>query len=159
MFLRHLLAGTLLLALCLAAAACGDDGVEPEANQCDLRALPFADAPNGPLILDVGLEVQVGEGIIVVATASDPQGSDNLDDVLQSVGVYPDDGCRGTPLTVVDDLGGSGIEEAFGTAVSVDTDPALVAAITAAVSWPVHVDFVDLDGHTTRGDVSARIIR
>ena len=159
MNIRHALPGACLIALSIGATACVDDGVQPPASECTLRALPFTDAPNGPLILDVGLEIQVGEGIIVVATASDPQGSDNLDDVLQSVGVYPDDGCRGTPLTLLDDLVGSGVEETFGTAVPVDTYPTLVAEITAALSWPVHVDFRDLDGHRTRGDVLARIIR
>lgn len=159
MNIRHALAGACLVALCIGATACGDDGVQPPASECDLRALPFSDEPNGPLIVDVGLEVQVGEGIIVVATATDPQGSDNLDDVLQSAGVYPDEGCVGTPFTLIDDLAGSGLEETFGTAVSIDSEPALVARISAATSWPVHIDFRDLDGHRTQGDVQARIIR
>jgi hypothetical protein len=111
------------------------------------------------VIVDVGLEIQPGEGVIIVATVTDPQGSDNLRDVLQSVGVYPDEGCRGAPLTLLDDLGASGVEETFGTAINVDTDPTLYASIAGASSWPVHVDFVDLDGHRARGDVRARIIR
>jgi hypothetical protein len=149
----------MILGVCIGAAACGGDGVQPEDDRCNLQSLPLSGADDGPVLVDVGLEIQAGEGVIIVATATDPQGSENLRDVLQSVGVYPDEGCRGTPRTLLDDLVGSGVEETFGTAVDADTDAALVATIAAALSWPVQVDFVDLDGHRTQGDLLARIIR
>ena len=107
----------------------------------------------------MGLDIQPGEGVVVVATATDPQGSVNIEGVVQSVGVYPDERCLGSPFVLLDDLAGSGLEETFGTAVDAETEAALFRAISGASSWPVHVDFQDLDGHRTRGDLRARVIR
>ncbi|MBT8335016.1 MAG: hypothetical protein KJO11_00335 [Gemmatimonadetes bacterium] len=150
---------TSLLVLGLILASCSG-GTGPEVGDlCMAVSLPLVGTPNGPVVTDVGLELQPGEGVIVVATATDPQGSDDLRDVLQTVGVFPDVECRGTPVTIRDDLVGSGIEETFGTAVSIVDDPGLYAAIEAAVSWPVELSFVDVDGHRTEGRTFARIIR
>lgn len=139
--------------------ACGDDPAGPAADRCQTVALPLTGVAAGPTVVDVGLEIQPGVGVVIVATATDPQGDENLRDVLQSVGVFPDENCEGSPLTLRDDLVGSGIEETFGTAVDATDRPALFAAISAALDWPVEVDFVDLDGNRTTGRTRARIIR
>ena len=106
--------------------------------------------------MDVGLEVQ-SSGIVVVATATDAQGSANLDSVLQTVGVYPNASCEGTPIPIQDDLVGSGVEETFGTVVEASVNPALYNAIAAATQWPVSVDFQDIDGNHTTGLVLAEV--
>ena len=148
-----------LLVLSVALASCGDSTTPGDENLCMAVPLPLSGEPDGPTISDVGLELQPGEGVIVVATASDPQGTENLRDVQQAIGVFPDAECRGTPFTLQDDLAGSGVEETFGTAVAIADHPALYAAIEAASSWPVALSFADADGHRTGGHVMARIIR
>ena len=145
----------LLLILSLALAAC-DGTTEPDG--CMTSALPLAGGAGAPVVVAVGLEVQT-EGIVLVATATDPQGTDDLVDVEQSIGVFPDARCTGTPIVLVDDLAGSGVEETFGTAADAATSPALYAAISAAQAWPVEVDFRDRDGNRTQGRVLAQIIR
>ena len=148
-----------VLVLALALTSCGD-GTGPVAEGlCMTTPLPLSGSSNGPVVTDVGLELQPGEGVIVVATATDPQGTDNLRDVLQTIGVFPDVECRGAPRTIQDDLVGSGIEETFGTAVSISNDPALYALIEAESAWPVDLSFADVDGHRTEGRVLARVIR
>ena len=142
----------------LMLAACSSDPIRPD-DECNRVALPLSGSGDGPVVTDVALEVQEGEGIVVVATATDPQGTENLRDVVQSIGVFPDAGCEGAPIVVSDDLSGSGIEETFGTAVDASGNPALFAAIAAATHWPVEVQFADADGNRTVGRVSARVIR
>jgi len=103
--------------------------------------------------------VQQGTGIVVFATATDPQGSADLRDVLQSVGVFPDERCEGAPIVIQDDLVGSGIEETFGTAVEASSKQSLYASIAAAATWPVELDFRDIGGNRTTGHVRARVTR
>lgn len=112
------------------AIGCGDDPVVPDAVG-DTVALPLSGAAGGPVVVDVGLEVQSG-GIVAVATASDPQGSGNLIDVLQTIGVFSSANCSGAPITIQDDLVGSNIEETFGTVVNASTSRPLYDAIAAA---------------------------
>jgi hypothetical protein len=142
----------LLLLVVLALGSCGEDPTEP--NPCATAPLPLHGTTAGPVVVDVGLEVQ-SSGIVVVATATDPQGTANLDTPLQSVGVFPDLRCEGVPIVILDDLVGSGIEETFGTVVESAVNPALYNAIAGAASWPVTVDFQDLDGNHTIGRVPA----
>ena len=110
------------------------------------------------MVTAVGLEVQPGI-IVAVATATDPQNTENLRDVVQSIGVFPSATCDGATLNVEDDLAGSGIEETFGTVVSQSTHASLYAAISTAQQWPVELRFQDRDGNRTVGRVLARIIR
>jgi hypothetical protein len=142
----------------LGFATCGGTSDPTEvASECAIETLPFGGSADAPVVTDVGLEVQ-GGGIVPVATASDPQGFDNVEGVLQSVGVYPDSLCEGVPSTVTDDLAGLGIEETFGVALT--SSAAGYDAIAAATAtWPVHVRFSDLDGNVTEGDILARLIR
>ncbi len=153
-----------LLASCLAleAMACGgiSDPLSDEGEgACVIEALPFAGSADAPEITDVGLELQDGVGVVPVATATDPQGFANVDNVLQSVGVYPDAQCEGVPFTLLDNLVGLGVEETFGTAIDA-SETAIYSAISAApATWPVRVDFSDVDGNHTMGDVLARLIR
>jgi hypothetical protein len=139
------------------AAACSDDPPAP-GTLCDTVTLPLSATADGPVIVDVGLEVQT-TGIVALATATDPQGSENLNSVLQIIGVFPSADCAGTPITIQDDLVGSGIEETFGTVVDASGSPALYDAIAAASRWPVSVDFQDRDGNHTTGRVLAEIRR
>lgn len=144
--------------LFLSIAACGDDmGTFPFDN-CEIVDLPVAGNPNAPLVTDVTLEAQVGEGIVVLATATDPQGSDNLLNVLQAIRVFQDSRCDASPIVIQDDLAGSGVEESFGIAVPA-TNHALFATIAAAETWPVAVEFRDLDDNVTSAQVRARVVR
>lgn len=131
-----------------------DDPAEVE-DRCNLAALPLQGSAAAPAITDVALEVQPS-GIVVLATAIDDQ--DDMTGVIQSIGVFRNAQCTGTPIVLQDDLAGSGLEESFGTAVSASTDAALYAAIAAAESWPVSVDFRDSGGARTTGRVAARVI-
>ncbi len=141
----------------LLLAGCTDSPAEP-VDPCGTSAFPLRGAASGPTIVDVGLEVQTG-GIVLVATATDPQGTSNLIGVLQSASVFPDTRCVGVPLQMQDDLAGSGLEETFGTVVDATTNRPLYLAIAAATRWPVAVDFRDKDGNRTTGRVMARIER
>lgn len=148
---------SLAAVLIVTLAACGDS-TGPGEDPCMTESLPLIGEADGPVVTDVGLELQT-DGVVVFATATDPQGTDNLLDVVQTIGVYPDLECGGAAITVQDDLAGSGVEETFGTAIDASDDPALYAAIEAESAWPVTVSFADADGHRTEGRVMARIIR
>lgn len=136
--------------------ACGDDPVDVD-DECNASALPLSGSTAAPVVSDVVLEVQPGD-IVVAATVSDPQGSLNLEDVIQTIGVFPDDLCEGTAIEIQDDIVASGFEETFGTVVTALGDPILYGEIAAAASWPVEVDFADRDGNRTTGRVRARVI-
>lgn len=150
----------LVLVTLLLAAGCSDDGVEPIGDVCDISSLPLSGDTDAPVITDVGLEVQEGSGgIVAVATATDPQGFDNVRDILQTIGVFPDERCEGAPLVIRDDLAGLDQEETFGTVVDPADNPELYQAIAASNRWPVELSFEDFDGNRTTGRVFARIIR
>jgi hypothetical protein len=144
------------LVLLAILVACTDEITPPVEALCQAMALPLTGPPAGPTITDVAIEAQTGDGIVVLATATDPQGGDNLRDVLQTVGVFPDERCEGNPILLQDDLVDSGVEESFGIAASASSP--LFAKIAASTTWPVSVDFSDLDGNRVTGHVSARII-
>ena len=145
-----------LLALFL--VSCGEDHAGPVGGDaCQAEDLPLSGEQNAPVITDVALEVQPGTGIVVLVTAADPQGSENLQDVLQLVRVFQDAGCDGSPIVLQDDLAYSGVEESFGTAVPSSNQP-LYNSIAGAESWPVGLEFSDANGNTTSGRVMARII-
>jgi hypothetical protein len=118
--------------------------------------LPLSGDSNAPLVIDVALELQQGDGVIVLATATDPQGTSNLRDVPQIVRVFQDALCERSPIVLQDDLAGSGQEESFGSAAPAVSQ--LYNAIAATESWPVEVDFRDADGNATSGRVRARVI-
>lgn len=140
-----------------ALLSCGDNTATAVDNACGTVALPLRGNANAPTLTDVGLEVQAN-GIVVVATASDPQGSENMRSILQTIGVFPDRRCEGTAIVLRDDLAYSGVEETFGTAVDAASDPALYNEIAANVTWPVEVNFLDIDGNRSTGRVPARVI-
>jgi hypothetical protein len=141
---------------CAAAAACGDGPSGPDDN-CSIVALPLQGSANAPTVTDVALEVQPG-GIVVLATATDPQGSADLANVVQSIGVFPNDDCTGIGVVLLDDISASGVEESFGTVFTSGQNPLQYGNVSAAASWPVMVDFRDVDGNRTSGQVRARII-
>jgi hypothetical protein len=144
----------------LFVVSCGDDtgpnGVGG-GEVCELEELPVQGSSNAPLVTDVALEVQDQGGIVLHATASDPQGDDDLHDILQIIRVFQDPLCETSPIVLQDDLVGSGVEETFGTAVERGTD--LYHAIAAAESWPVELDFRDADDNATQAQVMARVFR
>lgn len=138
-----------------ALVACDDDPTELQG--CMLSDLPLQGSAAAPRVVDVALEAQPS-GIVILATATDPQGTEDLLGVLQAVGVYPDPGCQEAPLVMRDDLAGSGVEESFGMVVDAAASPALYAAIAAADEWPVQLDFRDASGNRTTGIILARVI-
>jgi hypothetical protein len=142
----------------LSILACGDNAGLASPDNCQLEDLPFTGEPNAPVITDIALEAQAGEGIVVLATASDPQGSRNLRDVLQIVRVFQDARCDASPIVLQDDVAISGVPESFGIAVPA-SNQALYNAIAAADNWPVAVDFRDVDGNSTEARVMARVVR
>lgn len=149
------IATILALLSMVASAGCGDSGPD-SADPCEVATLPLDGTGDGPVIVDVGLEVQP-TGIVVVATATDPEGSPNLFNVTQTIGVFPDTECEGSEIIIQDDLVGSGVEETFGTAVDAAVDVTLYGMIAGASTWPVSVDFQDLDGNRTTGRVRATV--
>jgi hypothetical protein len=144
--------------LFLSIVSCSDDMGTFPFDRCEVVDLPVAGSPNAPLVTDVTLEAQVGEGIVVLATATDPQGSDDLVNVLQVIRVFQDSRCDASPIVIQDELAGSGVEESFGIAVPA-TNHTLFATIAAAETWPVAVEFRDLDDNTTSAQVLARVVR
>lgn len=81
----------LLVVLVLGLVACDDNGIVD--NQptndcyqggCQTRDLPLVDGTDAPSLLAVKLECQE-DAVVVLATASDPQGSENLQTVLQTI--------------------------------------------------------------------------
>ena len=145
--------------LCLTLLlSCSGDNAGPAGDSCHPEDLPLSGEQNAPVITDVALEAQTGEGIVVLITATDPQGSGNLRDVLQIVRVFQDQGCEGSPIVLQDDVASSGVEESFGIAVPSSTQP-LFDAIASADSWPVELEFSDANGNATSGRVMARIIQ
>jgi hypothetical protein len=136
-------------------AGCDGDSSGPS-QDCGAATLPWGASALAPRITDIALEAQPS-GIIVLVTATDTEPA-GLAGVQQSLGVYRDAACTTTPIIVVDDLAGSGVEESFGTAVDAATDATLYATISAAAQWPVVVDFSDADGNRTTGRVMARVI-
>jgi hypothetical protein len=147
------LAWVAALLLIAAGTGCDDEPADP----CGTIALPLSGGTNTPVVTDVGLEVQ-GSGIVIVATVTDPQGDSDLLHIPQSIGIFPDDRCSGTPILLQDDIAYSGVEETFGTVVEASENRALYDAIAASDGWPAVVDVVDAGGHRTTGRVRARII-
>jgi hypothetical protein len=143
-----------MVPLALLVIGCGDE-IAPVEDPCQAVALPLTGPAAGPTVTDVALEAQTGDGIVVLATATDPQGGDNLRDVLQTIGVFPDKRCEGEPILLQDDLVDSGVEESFG--IAADASSPLFAEIAAATTWPVSVEFSDLDGNRVTAHVMARI--
>jgi hypothetical protein len=143
------------LVLLLAAVSCSDNPAPTANDICQTVDLPLSGDPAGPTVTDVALEIQ-DSGVVVLATAIDPGGTDNLLDVVQTIGVFADAVCLDSTIVVHDDLACSACEESFGTLVS-STHP-LYQQIAAAQTWPVTLDFFDLDGHRTQGRVLARVI-
>ncbi len=137
---------------------CGGDPAGP-ADACMLSDLPLQSESSGPTVTDVALEDQGGQRIVVQVTATDPQGSPDLVDVVQTVGVFRNEECAGAPIELQDDLAGSGIEESFGTAVDASTDPTLYGKISGSRTWPVELHFLDAGGHAVTGRVAARVFR
>jgi hypothetical protein len=138
--------------------SCSGDNAGPAGNDsCNAEDLPLSGEQNAPVITDVALEAQTGDGIVVLVTAADPQGSEDLRDVLQIVRVFQDAQCDGSPIVVQDDLAYSGVQESFG--IAVPSNQPLFNTIAAADSWPVAVDFTDANGNATSGRVMARIIQ
>jgi len=142
--------------MCSTVMACGDT-TSVKIDSCNVVPLPLTGNTNGPRIADVALDVQTS-GIVVLATATDPQGDADLHDVLQKIGVFPDPECRGAPLIVTDDIL-DGLEESFDFVVTPTSNKALYDAIAAANRWPVQVDFEDRPGNRVSGRVMARIQR
>jgi hypothetical protein len=145
-----------LAALSLSLVACGDEATDAGVDECQLLELPISGDADGPLVTDVAIELQEGDGVIVLATATDPQGSRDLRDVPQIIRVFQDPGCEQSPIVMQDDLAGSGQEESFGSAAPWGSE--LYNAIAATEGWPVEVDFRDTEGNATSGRVLARVI-
>jgi hypothetical protein len=147
----------LFVGLSLSLMACGDEASDVGADECQLVDLPLSGDANGPLVTDVAIELQENDdGVVVLATATDPQGSRDLRDVPQIIRVFQDARCEQSPIVMQDDLAGSGQEESFGSAAPWGSE--LYAAIAASEGWPVEVDFRDTDGNATSGRVLARVI-
>jgi hypothetical protein len=144
--------------LFLSIISCSDNAATGSDDSCQVVDLPLTGEPNAPVITDVALEPQAGEGIVVLVTAADPQGSENLRDVPQIIRVFQDARCEGSPIVLQDDMAYSGVEESFGIAVAATNQP-LFSAIAAAESWPVEVEFRDIDDNSTSARVLAEVVR
>lgn len=141
-----------------AGLGCGDDPSMP-VDPCGLQDLPLRGQVSGPTVTDVALEDQGGQRIVVLATATDPQGDADLLGVVQTLKVFRNKACEGAPIVLQDDLAGSGVEESFGTAVDTTTDASLYREISDSDRWPVALSFQDAGGNTVEGRVAARVFR
>ncbi len=139
-----------------ATMSCGDSGAPAGEDGCQVVELPVSGEPNGPVITDVAIELQPGDGIVVLATATDPQGTVDLRNIPQTIRLFQDLRCERSPIVLQDDLAGSGVEESFGIAAP-RSDP-LFNLIAAEVLWPVEVEFRDADDNQTSARVMARVI-
>ena len=135
-------------------AGCEDDPAAPVV--CETQPLPLSQSADGPVVVDVGLEVEE-VGIILVATATDPQGGDNLRDVVQRIDVFQNVTCDGPVIPIDDDLVDSGVEETFGAVISAQGARPLYNDVAGRTEWPVRVEFRDIDGNVTAGRVLARV--
>ncbi|MFL5401904.1 MAG: hypothetical protein ACJ8BF_03720 [Gemmatimonadales bacterium] len=151
--MRPLLA-PILLWICV--LSCGYKTPTGVPDPCQSASLPIFGAQGAPTVKDVALEAQT-DGVVVLATATDPEGTDNMLHVVQTIGVFPDFECKGPPILVQDDLACSDCEESFGIAVPT-SNQSLYNQISGATGWPVTVEFSDIDGHKTSGRVLARIV-
>ncbi len=142
--------------LLVSILSCSDNAGTNGADSCQIEDLPLTGEANAPVVTDVALEAQTGDGIVVLATATDPQGSGDLENVPQTIRVFQDALCEESPIVLQDDLAGSGVEESFG--IAVPTSDPLFAAISEAESWPVEIEFRDGDDNSTSGRVLARVI-
>lgn len=148
----------LVVSFMVGLLGCGEDAMGPTEG-CVLDSLPLEGQANAPTVTDVALEDQGGQRIVLHVTATDPQGSANLIDVNQTVAVFRNTRCEGTPILLQDDLAGSGIEESFGTVTDATMDAALHAAIAGSQTWPVELNFRDGNGNAVSGRVAARVFR
>lgn len=137
-------------------AACSSDSITEPTDTCGFVSIPFSGSGNAPRITSVILEVQ-DHGVVAAATATDPQGTDNVLNIQQSFSVFRNARCEGTTILIRDDIA-SGQEETFGTVFEKSTDGALYNAIKAATTWPVTLDFVDRDGNRTTGKFRAQVV-
>jgi len=126
-------------------------------SECPANALPLGTGFDGPVLVDGTLLCQP-DAVFLLATATDPQGSANLQGIPQSLSVYPNDSCQGTPITLQSTFSDSGVETVFGTVVLAGTTPGLYEAICGCDEWAVDADLSDADGHATRGLVAARVV-
>ncbi len=149
---------SVFIVLWLGLVSCGDDPTPLDSDLCQVVDLPLSGEQNAPVITDVALDAESGDGIVVLVTAADPQGSGNLRDVLQIVRVFQDYRCNGSPIVVQDDVASSGVQESFGVAVP-SSNQSLFNTIVAADSWPVALEFTDVNGNATSGRVMARIVQ
>jgi hypothetical protein len=156
-----------IVVLAIGLSSCDEDTVTNDGggipsgcydSGCTTSDLPLVGATDAPVITDVALECQA-QSLVVLATATDPQGTPNLLNILQEVGVFPDVDCQGAPIIVQDDLAGSGLEESFGDAFLATANQALYDQICACNSWPVNVRFLDANGNINSGRVLARVTR
>jgi hypothetical protein len=154
----------LILALAVLPACDGDTATNQDNQQpnecyegsCTTNDLPFSQSADAPTLVDIKLECQPNS-IVVLATVTDAQGTPNLLQINQTIGVFPDKDCQETSFEVEDDLAGSGLEESFGDVVLTVENPDLYALICSCETWPAEVEFRDADGNTTTGRVVATV--
>lgn len=151
----------LILALAVLPACGRDTATNQQRNacyegSCTTNDLPFGQSADAPTLVEIKLECQP-KSIVVLATVTDAQGTDNLLQINQTIGVFPDKDCRETSIVVEDDLAGSGLEESFGDVILASENPDLYALICSRETWPVEVEFRDADGNTTTERVVATV--
>ena len=134
------------------------DPTAPQVDMCNASALPLAGDIAGPTVTDVRLQFE-GSFIVAHAIATDPDGTDDLVNVLQQITVFQDDRCTGGFIILRETLMASGMDQSFGIAVTFNEDQSLYNELVFAVTWPVGVVFSDASGHTTTGRVRARVVR
>lgn len=139
------------LALSMMTVAC--DGSGP-----DLAELPLSGDAAGPVVASITLQCVGSELSGLRATATDPQGTEDLDDTSPLVRVFLDADASGDPVEVQLRFGdGYFFASDFGLTSASDALMPSAAAICAGGSWPVQVLFPDETGHVTQGEVMATV--
>ncbi len=148
----------LLLQWMIFAGGCDDnEGPKVLDTNCNLEQLPLSGEAGAPTLTVAVLECQ-GAYINLLATAVDPQGDADLQNIQQTIGVFLEPDCKSLPKELVDNLVGSGVEESFGIVFEESTDPDIFAAICASTHWPIEAHLTDAPGHVTVGRVLATVI-
>ena len=161
--MRFQLGAITLPLVTLAFAACSSDP-EPGSTanteiSCEVASLPLASNADGPTVERLTLLCETGGQLVPELVIVDPQGDADLQDVVQTLGVYAAKDCAGDVFEIEDDVSESGQPEWFGTVVDRADEPALYDTICASSSWPVELQVRDASGNEVNGVVEAVVVR
>ncbi|MGE0550486.1 MAG: hypothetical protein AB7O24_04790 [Kofleriaceae bacterium] len=110
------------------------------------------------MVASISLRCSDSDLVSVGATATDPQGIDDLDETSPRVRVFLDADAGGTAVEVKLTFGTTDFFASdFTLTPAYDALMPRAASICSAGAWPVQAVFTDETGHVTQGDVMATV--